>query len=93
MSSGRKAMSNSRDAGGCGQKNIPVELAASGRAVAGAVLIFAEPPGAARRGPAGPPPGPALGRSPADPEAVPAAAGAAAARLGCGGPGAGSNTP
>ena len=53
MPSDRKAMSNLRASGGCGQKNIPPELAASSRPVAGAVLIFTEPPGAARRGLAG----------------------------------------
>ena len=46
-------MSNSRADGGPGQKKIPAELPASSQPVAGAVLIFAEPPGAARRGPAG----------------------------------------
>jgi len=46
-------MSNLGAGGGRGQKNIPAELAASGRPVAGAVLIFTEPPGAARRGLAG----------------------------------------
>ena len=48
-------MSNSRAGGRPGQKIIPAELAAPGRAVAGAVLIFTDPPGAAWRGPAGPP--------------------------------------
>jgi hypothetical protein len=48
-------MSNLRAGGERGQKNIPAELAASGRPMAGAVLIFTEPPGASRRGPAGPP--------------------------------------
>jgi hypothetical protein len=43
-------MSNLRAGGGRGPKNIPAELAASGRPLAGAVLIFTEPPGAARRG-------------------------------------------
>ncbi len=51
--SGRKAMSNLWSGGGYGQKNIPAELSAAGRPVAGAVLIFTEPPGAARRDPAG----------------------------------------
>jgi hypothetical protein len=46
-------MSNLRAGGGCGQKNIPAELTAPGRPVAGAVPIFTGPPGAARRGPAG----------------------------------------
>jgi hypothetical protein len=47
-------MSNLRAGGGCGQKNIPAELAPPGRPPAGAVLIFTQPPGAALRGPAGP---------------------------------------
>jgi hypothetical protein len=46
-------MSNSRADGRPGQKKIPVQLPACSRPVTGAVLIFAEPPGAARRGPAG----------------------------------------
>jgi len=46
-------MSNSRADGRPGAKKIPAELPASRRPLAGAVLIFAEPPAAARRGPAG----------------------------------------
>jgi hypothetical protein len=46
-------MSNLRASGGRGQKNIPAELAASGRPAVGAVLILTEPPGAARLGLAG----------------------------------------
>jgi hypothetical protein len=48
-------MSNLRAGGERGPKNIPAELAALSRPVAGAVLIFTEPQGAARRGPAGSP--------------------------------------
>jgi len=47
-------MSNLRAGGGRGPKNIPAELAASGRPVAGAVLIFTDPQGTAGRGTAGP---------------------------------------
>jgi methylphosphotriester-DNA--protein-cysteine methyltransferase len=43
-------MSNSRADGRPGAKKIPAELPASRRPLAGAVLIFAEPPAAARRG-------------------------------------------
>lgn len=90
-------MSNSRADGRPRAKKIPAELPASSRLLAAAVLIFAEPPAAARRGPAGLP----AARRPAllqaghrrDPEAVPAAAGTAAGRPGRCAPGAGPNTP
>jgi hypothetical protein len=52
MPSGGKAMSNLRAGGGCGQK-YSGGISGPGRPVAGAVLIFTEPPVAARRGPAG----------------------------------------
>lgn len=90
-------MSNRRAGGGRGQKIIPAELPAPGRLAPGLLMIFAGRPQSARRVPAAPPG--ALRRASLwaghrrDPDAVPAAASAAAARLGRSGTGAGPNTP
>jgi len=89
-------MSNSRADGRPRAKKIPAELPASSRLLAAAVLIFAEPPAAARRGPAGLP----AARRPAllqaghrrDPEAVPAAVESPPRSWPTAATGAGSNT-